>query len=75
MSLLFTNLTPISKQIKMAQYIIDNHSKYDGKVVEVKKDYPFYGITRAIIVFEKGTAIDEMAFISGPMAEALFSIK
>jgi len=76
MSLLFTNLTPISKQIKMAQYIIDNHSNYDGKVIEVKRsNYKFNGVTKAIIVFEKGTAVDEMAFISGPMAEALFSIK
>jgi len=27
------------------------------------------------LFFEEGTAVDEMAFISGPMAEALFSIK
>lgn len=37
MSLLFTNLTPVSKQIQMAQYFINEHSEYDGLVIGVRQ--------------------------------------
>ena len=65
---LFTNLTPVNKQIEMAQYIIDGHKIFvKEKVIGIAKR-PLGGVT---IKLESGFNWT----IHGQLAEDLLKIK
>ena len=64
---LFTNLTPVNKQIEVAQYLVDHHSNLKRKVVSVT-EHPIDGV---IILFETG---DDWTF-KGVLAKDLLKIE